>query len=616
MRAGSARRVAKTLAAVLALVAAAVVARGLERRNTWYLASDQFAFLQLAGDLREGRVLHSPDAILRLGAQPPRRGASDAYFQTYFWDGSRLWSRYPPGFPAMLAAAGAIGGEPARHLLNPALYAGLLVLLAWSAWRLLRGLDRPLAAGAALVSAWLAIVLPTQLHLWGITVARDLPANLLGLGSVLAVASGATGLAGLLLGLACTVRPDAVLWGASALALAARGRRVSLPSRAARFALAFAAGLLPLLLYNRATRGSIFGFTQAGEFDRVLSWLRLSPLGVVAQVSPSGGGFRLSHLGPTLSGNLRLLGRAFSWTGALALFGAAWSVRRRPGAVLAFAPYAVLATVFYGFWSHPDPRYLAGISLCLAALAGTGAAAACRELRTAAGSAPRAIAFALGVATVAAAAWAARAGVPRDAAWPGAPEAALAVAIAACAAWPRGEGRDRPAAWVPLLPACALAVLALSRVAGGSGGRDPFQREQVERARAAVESVVPAGALVLADDDLGRPAENITHYTHADAHYAGELPLLRTHPARAAVGYALEGRAVFALVGDEGGELASALRQVGALRVVERRRGDALLEWFVDPSAAPGGASLVSVEVSAPVLESARSLREAERRAR
>lgn len=611
MSAGATSRGAKAFAVVLALVAAAVVARGLERRNTWYLASDQFAFLEFASDLREGRVLHSQDAILRLGAQRPPRGTSDAYYQTYLWDGARLWSRYPPGFPAMLAAAGAIGGESAQHLLNPLLFAALIALLGVATWRPLRGLDRPLAAGAGLAAAWFAIVLPTQVHLWGITVARDLPAHLLGLGSVVAAAGGAVGAAGLLLGLACTIRPDAVLWGVPVAALGLRGRRAGLAPRAARFALSFALGVLPLLLYNRVARGSFFGLTQAGEFDRLLSWTRSSPLRIVAQVAPSGGGFRLSHVGPTLAGNLRLVGRAFSWTAAAALLGAAWSARRRPGLLLAFAPYALVAMPFYGFWSHPDARYLVGISLCLAALAGTGAVVACRELgRTASGGA-RATGLAAALATAAAAAWAARTGRPRGFAWPGLPEVALAAAIAASAAWPRGDRRVRESAWPSLLPAIALAALALFRLAGGSGERDPFQRVQAERARAAIESVVPAGALVLADGDLGRPSENIAHYTHADSQYAAELPLLRTHAARAAVGYALDGRRVFALVASERGDLVRALGEVATLRVVERRRGDALLEWFVDPVAAPAGASLLAVEIPEPVLETARRMQDA-----
>jgi len=606
----AAPRAAKILAVALAIAAIAVAARGLERRNTWYLASDQFAFLTLAGDLSRGRVLHSPEGVLRLGAPASTRGVRDAYYQTYFWDGSRLWSRYPPGFPAMLALAGAVGGEAAQHLLNPSLFGALLLLLGFATWRLLRGLDRPLAAGAALAASWLAIVLPTQVHLWGITVARDLPAHLLGLACVVATAAGAPAAAGLLLGLASTIRPDAVLWGASAGALLLRARGPAQPRRdAARFAVALAVGLLPLLLYNRATRGSIFGFTQAGEFDRLLSWLRIAPTAIVAQVLPSGGGFRVAHLGSTLSGNLRLLARAFSWTAWLALFGAGWAARVRPAFALALVPYAAVATLFYGFWSHPDARYLVGISLCLAALAGGGAAAACREMRRSPSVALRAMAVAIALATAATAWWATRAGLPRGAAWPGPPEVALATAIAACALLPRGRRGGGAFALAPLLPASCLALLAIARVAGSAGDRDPFQHAQVARARAAFEAVVPPGALVLADDGLGRPSENIAHYTYADSHYAAELPLLQTHPARAAVGYALDGRAVFALVGDESGPLARSLREIGALRRVERRRGSDLLDWFVDPAAAPAGASLLVLEVSPSVLETARAAR-------
>ena len=161
----------------------------------------------------------------------------------------------------------------------------------------------------------------------------------------------------------------------------------------------------------------------------------------------------------------------------------------------------------------------------------------------------------------------------------------------------------------PLFPAIALSGLVCVRLLGSPGERDPFQQEQVERARATIEAVVPAGALVLVGDGLGRPSENIAHYTHAESQYASELALLRTHPARSALGYALEGRSVFALVGDPDGSLVDALGAVGTLRMVEHRAGPSLLSWFVDPAAAPRGATLYEVSVSAPVLDLARRLR-------
>ena len=51
----------------------------------------------------------------------------DALAQTHFLRDGRLWSRYPPGFPALLAMAGALFGEVGEHALNPLLYLLLLV---------------------------------------------------------------------------------------------------------------------------------------------------------------------------------------------------------------------------------------------------------------------------------------------------------------------------------------------------------------------------------------------------------------------------------------------------------------------------------------------------------
>ena len=47
---------------VLLGLALAIAARGLWRHNNWYLATDQFAFLTFASDLRRGTVFHD-DAV-------------------------------------------------------------------------------------------------------------------------------------------------------------------------------------------------------------------------------------------------------------------------------------------------------------------------------------------------------------------------------------------------------------------------------------------------------------------------------------------------------------------------------------------------------------------------
>src|SRR5262245_29115667 len=195
----------------MALLAAV---RGLVRYNTWYLASDQFAFLTFADDLGHGRIFHDPSTVeLLLGPQLPHDAAVDVYYQTYILRQDRVFSRYPPGYPMMLAAAKLVGGETAQHWLNPLLYLLLIAVLGRLAARLAD--DAPRWAVAA-TTMWAALVIPVEVHYWGITVARDLPAHLLALLAVLRALSGAPASCGALLGLAGTIRPDAVLWAVPA----------------------------------------------------------------------------------------------------------------------------------------------------------------------------------------------------------------------------------------------------------------------------------------------------------------------------------------------------------------------------------------------------------------
>lgn len=140
-------------------------------------------------------------------------------------------------------------------------------------------------------------------------------------------------------------------------------------------------------------------------------------------------------------------------------------------------------------------------------------------------------------------------------------------------------------------PAVALAGLGLVRATTGRGDRDAFQHAAVTKARAALETLVPAGALVLTTPALGRPAENITHYTHAEAHYFGELRALHGTARGAAEAYLAQGRRVFVLWPADGTG-----PPIGGKRVVRaRRNGPALLDWFVDPRRAPAGAELIEI---------------------
>lgn len=576
-------------ALVVGVIALVIAARGVERRNTWYLASDQFAFLTFAADLAQGRVMHDP-AILKLvapRANPER--THDALVQTYFWRGDALFSRYPPGFPALLAAVGLLGGETAQHALNPVLYLLMLGLVGWLTWVLVAPRDRVLAAGASAAAVWLALVLPTDVHLWGITVARDLPAHILGLLAILAAVARRHVLSGLALGLACTIRPDASLYGVSLAAILwVDGVRL----RALLLGLgAFSIGVLPLLAYNTLTGGHPLAFTQAGEFRKLMSSL-LTPAAAYAQdaLAESGGAFRLANLRTTLPASLALLGRSFGGTALLVALGAVWALRVRRSMAAALLPYPLLAVPFYSCWSHADPRYLTGAVLCLIPLAATAVTLVCRWLADAERARGwRWVALVLALAFVVV--------LRSGATGVGAVERALAAALAAAVlagSLPRAWAVLRPAA--ALLPAVALLVLAVLRVRDGSGARDPFQAADVARARATLGALVPPDGVVITSEALGRPAENIAHYLGVPTFYVSELPLLHIDARRAALILAMNGRRAFFLLGANETESIASLRTVAGLDLVARRRGGDVLDWFVDPRR--GGAGVVLYELT------------------
>lgn len=569
------------------MLALLFAANGLARRTTWYLASDQYAFLTFAGDLAEGRVLHDPRGVeLVLGDTRPSE-PTDALFQTYLYDEGRLYSRYPPGFPVLLALAGLVGGEPAQHLLNPAAYLLLLLVVALLAHRL-AGLGAA-GAGAAAAAVWGVLVVPAEMHYWGITVARDLPAHLLALSALVALLGGHTTIAGLAIGLACSIRPDAVLYGISlgALMLAAKPSRAAL----AGMGLAFLVGLAPLLAYNTYTGGHPFAFTQGFEFRQLFGFPSVAEAAVAAVPAASGGGFRLTHLPDTLPVNLRYLAGAFGGLLVPALGALAWATVQRHVLALALVPYMLVATVFYGCWGHGDPRYLVGISLGLVIAMAVGATWWSARLAR--------ISWIWRVVAIAATIV-----VPLGAEYllpegQSGSTTKLVVVLATATAAVGCVGLVPAAAGLvthlaPLVPAMALAVVGVSRFATGSNQRDPFQQDQVVRARAAINALVPPGSLVLTTPALGRPAENLSHYASVQAVYLGELDHLGLTPGGVSFRAMQAYRRVFILTGPLGAPQMLGLRT----QEVARRGGSELYDWFVDPQRARGGAFLYEVQIA------------------
>ena len=521
---------------ILILMGLLVASRGLERLNTWYLASDQFAFLTMAEDLRAGRITHTDELYDFMPRWHP--GPFDALAQTYHLRHGVLHSRYPPGFPLLLAGVGRVFGETGEHWLNPFLYILILLVLPLLAFSSLRSVEPILGWATAAASVWLLLLLPTDVHLWGITVARDLPAHLFGLIALLAAVSGRFGWAGLALGLACTVRPDSALYAASLGAIAlVRG---GVLAAAGWGALGFFVGAAPLFAYNWALLGNPFSFTQGNEFDFFLASLPSFPSVAHASTSsvPAGGGFRAAHFVGTMPGNLAHLRGSFGWFLVPAVLGSAWGLRRARMLVAVFLPYAAVAVVFYGFWGHPDPRYLAGVSLCLMPPVATGLVIGARLVLL---------------------------------------------------------GRMKLVA--SMLPAIVLAGWGLWLFSQGTGWRDPYPREQIRRSASVVEQFVPPGSLLVTTPALGRPAENISHYTGVRAVYSSELTMMPVDPSHPAVYHTLRGRRVFYLLPSGNKQVLAQLDHSLETREVRRVTGSEALDWFLNPSRARTGAVLYEVEL-------------------
>ena len=182
--------------------------------TTWYLAIDQFGYLTFAHDLLHGRVFHHWPPLDALAARLLPR--VDVLVQSYVADHGHLYCRYPPGYPLLLAGWIGLLGDDAAHVLNPTIFLALLTLLLAFGTRLYR--SRWWAtAGVALIVLFSG---RTELYSWALTPVRD-PAThlaaLLGL-FLLLPADGArlsarrVAAAGLALGYAGSIRPDAVLY--------------------------------------------------------------------------------------------------------------------------------------------------------------------------------------------------------------------------------------------------------------------------------------------------------------------------------------------------------------------------------------------------------------------
>jgi hypothetical protein len=504
----------------------------IERKITWYLAVDQFGYLTFAHDLLHGRIFHHwPPLDALLPKLPPR---VDVLVQTYVYDHGKLYCRYAPGFAMILAGWLGLFGDDGAHYLNATIYLLLLVLVLAFAARIFRSRWRATAAVA------LVILCPTFLYLWALTLVRDLAAHVSALlalflllparGRRLAPRRAAA--AGLALGWAATIRPDAIIYAVPALSLAAarwwreKAAWPAIGRMLAAGALGLAVGLAPFLTYNWLSTGHPLRPTQGMELQEILpaaappaapspkvgyppgAWR-----GGTAQ-AVQGGGLRLANIRRTLPGNLELVRYSYGVLVGLAVWGAMVALVQRRLLFLATVPYIVPALLFFSMWSRPDGRYLVGLWIFVPLLIVEGALGTLdlvrRLSRLGRGAWARGIAIAFAAACTVAVGLSAP--VQKTTALP-----VLAILVPVVAAsgtlavlvWTRRRIAGLAA---PLL-GLALAVhggwLALS----APRGRASFQRPQMLRAREAFAKVVQPGAVVMTTEEVGRPAENIGYYS-------------------------------------------------------------------------------------------------------
>jgi hypothetical protein len=385
----------------------------------------------------------------------------------------------------------------------------------------------------------------TTLFLWGLTIVRD-PAThlaaLLGLFLLLPpggrpLGAGRVAAAGLALGYAGSVRPDAILYLVPAGLIAA----ASWPYEDRRWRgglgmlgvalVAVTLGLAPLLAYNTLATGRPWRLTQGMEVESFFTTPGTTSAPEVpgaprvgyppgawrgGTLSPvQGGGLRLQNLPLVLPQNVAQLRTAYGDVLlALSVWGALLALFQRRMLFLATVPYTVLALLFFSCWSGPSPRYLAGVHLLLPLLTVEGMLGTPDLVRRLAhaGRMRAARGLALGFSLALGAAMFSVGRVLGDGTLATlvilVPALAIVAAITA-ALWPQ-----RAVAAV-VAPALALAVVALAawRLSGLIEYTAVFQQPEMAHARAIFGGKVEPGAVVITSEDVGRPAENIEHYS-------------------------------------------------------------------------------------------------------
>jgi hypothetical protein len=526
----------------------------LDRQVTWYLAVDQFGYLNFAHDLLQGRIFHEWRPAAALAHFLPER--TDMLAQTYVYDHGRLYCRYSPGFPILLATWIGCFGDEGAHYLNPTVYMTLLAVLVAFQWRAFRSPWRA-GAGAALITLF-----PNFMHYWGLTLTRDLSAHLfafVGLFLLLPahgrrLLSGRTLAAGAALGFAVTIRPDAVLYliPAGLMALMRwwheRPGATAVGTAIGAGALGVLIGIAPFLAFNWAATGNPFLPTQGMELPLLPSSTETPKAEVAPPVSPAtettpkvgyppggwrggtkdqvqGGGLRISHLETTLPGNWRILNNAYSPVLlGVAIWGAVVAAILRPVLAAGAISYAVVAFLFFSCWPRADHRYLVGVFIFIAVLMVEGVFGTPDLVRLLLRRRQRQVAQAVAVGAallLAGGTWLSWDGLAKASVLPVlVPIVALGAAAAALAALTA----RRVSGIAAIVLMLALVGVKVSRVEAESGRRAPFQRAQMLQARANMSRYLEPNSVVITSEETGRPAENIEFYSdRADALYITDL---------------------------------------------------------------------------------------------
>ena len=517
-----------------------LTAMSLEHRITWYLAVDQFGYLRFANDLLHGHVEHDwpPIRVFAKYVQP----RTDILVQTYIWDHGHIYSRYAPGFPIILAAWIGLFGNDAAHALNPTLFIALLITVMVVQWRLARSLWRGTIAAA------LVVLCPTLVYLWALTPTRDLSAHVCAfIGLAILTGRGKLRLrsivgAGLALGYAGSIRPDAVLYliPASILTL---GRWwpdrsfATLRRWAAAGALGVALGLAPSLAFYWVATGNPFVPTQGVELKQLFNAPKPAVQPKIPGVRvgyPPGwrggtvegvqsGGLRLSNLSRTLPGNLTKIQEAYGpLLLSLAALGVVVGLYLHPAFTLAFVLYLSVAIPFFSCWVRPDHRYLIGVWLIIPMFITEGVMGTLdlvhRLARLGAGMPARALAA--GVAVVAVIVYA----MAGDMSAPLPQVSAVMIGLAGASFLAAAAMPERRVAIVaaPLL-SIGLLWVSVTRASESLETRASFQRPQAMRAAATFRQAVLPGAVVVTIEEIGRPMENIEYYAGVHSLYFTDL---------------------------------------------------------------------------------------------